>query len=235
MSKLYKNPPLIEAVFEIRFPAELSIECQRDRFYEKIRKDYPQIFVPIVRGESPALKSYEFKSLDGKKIIRCSINRFSFHANKYEGFAKFEGDCLNYTQLFTKLYNITSLNRTGLRYINHIPIVRIDGCIPIQKYLNFGYHLPQNLESDKFELFHTTFVVKIGEGKLRLLTHYFEVPSPPKKEFILLDFDYYYEEKLKADKIRDYLRKSHEHTKRIFEDIISDEYKVVMDTEPIGG
>jgi len=55
MSKLYKNPPSIDAVFEIRFSAELSIECQRDRFYERIRNDYPQIFVPIVVGESPSL------------------------------------------------------------------------------------------------------------------------------------------------------------------------------------
>jgi len=235
MSSLYKNPPLVEAVFEIRFPAELSIECQRDKFYEKIRKDYPQIFVPIVMGESPALKSYKFGSLDGKKVVMCSINTFSVHTNKYEGFAKFEEECLKHIQLFIKLYNITSLKRTGLRYINHIPIIRIEGCIPIERYLKFGYHLPRNLESDKFEFFQTNLVVRIGDGKLRLLTQYFEVPSPPKKEFILLDFDYYYEGKLRTDKISNYLKKSHEQTKKIFEDVISDEYKVVMDTEPIGG
>lgn len=236
MSRLYKNPPLIEAIFEIRFPAELSIECQRDKFYEKIRNGYPQIFVPIVMmGESPFLKSYEFKSLEGKKIIRCSINRFSIHTNKYEGFAKFEEDCLKYTQLFTKLYNITSLKRTGLRYINHIPIVRIEGCIPIQKYLKFGYRLPLDLESNKFELFDTTLVAKIGESKLRLLTRYLEVPSAAQREFILLDFDCYYEGELKTDKILDYLRKSHTHTKKIFENIITDEYKIVMDTDLMGG
>ena len=134
MSRSYKNPPLIEAIFEIRFPAELSIECQRDKFYEKIRNDYPQILVPIVMGEPPSLKSYEFTGSEGKKIIRCSINTFSIHTNEYEGFARFKEDCLKYTQLFTKLYSITSLKRTGLRYINHIPIVRIEGCIPIQKY-----------------------------------------------------------------------------------------------------
>jgi len=235
MSRLYKNPPLIEAIFEIRFPAELSIECQRDRFYEKIRNVYPQIFVPIVVGESPSLKSYEFRSSEGKKIIRCSINRFSIHTNKYEGFAKFEEDCLKYIQLFTKLYNITSLKRTGLRYINHIPIVRIEGCIPIQKYLKFGYPLPSDLGLNKFELFDTTFITKIGEGKLRLLARYLEVPSAPQREFILLDFDYYYEGELRTGKILDYLRKSHTHTKRIFEDIISDEYKMVMEIDLMGG
>ncbi len=235
MSRSYKNPPLIEAIFEIRFPAELSIECQRDKFYEKIRNDYPQILVPIVMGESPSLKSYEFTGSEGKKIIRCSINTFSIHTNEYEGFARFKEDCLKYTQLFNELYNITSLKRTGLRYINHIPIVRIEGCIPIQKYLKFGYRLPSDLESNKFELFDTTLVAKIGKSKLRLLIRYLEVPSAVQREFILLDFDCYYKGELKTDNILDYLRKLHTHTKKIFEDIISDEYKIVMDTDPMGG
>jgi len=135
MSRSYKNSLLIGAIDKIRFPAELSIECQRDKFYEKTRNDYPQILVPIVMGESHSLKSYEFRGSEGKKIIRCSINTFSIHTNKYEGFAIFKQDCLKYTQLFTKVYGITSLKRTSLRYTNHIPIVRIEGCIPIQKYL----------------------------------------------------------------------------------------------------
>lgn len=33
--------PLVEVIFEIRFPAELSIECKKDEYYEKIRNDYP--------------------------------------------------------------------------------------------------------------------------------------------------------------------------------------------------
>lgn len=234
MSKLYKNPPLIEAVFEIRFPAELSIECQRDKFYEKIRKDYPQIFVPIVMGESPSLKSYEFKSSDGREILRCSINSFSIHTNKYRGFAKFEEDCLKYIKIFIGLFNITSLKRTGLRYINHIPIIKIEGCIPIEKYLKFGYHLPNNIQSNKFEIFHTIVVSKIEYGKLQLTTQYLEIPNAPHTEFILLDFDYYFEGELKTNKISDCLKKSHEYTKKIFEDIISDDYKKVMDEEQKG-
>lgn len=234
MSRLYKNPPLIEAIFEIRFPAELSVECQRDKFYEEIRNDYPQILVPIVMGGSPSLKSYEFRGLEGKKIIRCSINTFSVHTNKYEGFARFEKDCLKYTQMFTKLYNITSLKGTGLRYINHIPIVRVKGCIPIQEYLKFGYSFPSELGLDKYELFDTTLITRIGEGKLKLLARYLEVPGAPQREFILLDFDYHHEGELEAGKVADYLSKSHMYTKKIFEDIISDKYKMVMEIDRKG-
>ncbi|GAG81651.1 unnamed protein product, partial [marine sediment metagenome] len=46
---------------------------------------------------------------------------------------------------------------------------------------------------------------------------------------------YYHEGELETGKIADYLRKSHMHTKKIFEDIISDEYKVVMEIDLKGG
>jgi len=36
-TEIYKNVPLVETVFEIRFPVELAIECNRDKLYKKIK------------------------------------------------------------------------------------------------------------------------------------------------------------------------------------------------------
>ncbi|GAI22544.1 unnamed protein product, partial [marine sediment metagenome] len=63
---------------------------------------------------------------------------------------------------------------------------------------------------------------------------YLEVPGVPQREFILLDFDYYHEGELEAGKVAGYLSKSHLHTKKIFEDIISDKYKMVMEMDRKG-
>lgn len=231
MSELYKNAPLIEAVFEIRFPAELSIECHRDEYYSKVKEEFPQIFVPAITGvEAPSLKSYEFKSKDNSKLLKNCINRFSYHTMRYLGFAAFKEECLHYMQSFTELYKISSLKRTGLRYINHMPIVKIDGCIPIERYLNFGYQLPsEKIIPDKFELFHTILVLNLGEGKLRILIQYDEIQDIVKTEVIILDFDYYIEGKLDAELLEHYLDDSHKHTKIIFESLISDEYRKVME------
>jgi uncharacterized protein (TIGR04255 family) len=55
-NKIYKNAPLLEAIFEIRFPGEPAIECHRDVFFEKVRKIYPKILVPkLISGQPIAL------------------------------------------------------------------------------------------------------------------------------------------------------------------------------------
>ena len=54
-TEIYKNAPLIETVFEIRFPAELTIECNRDKLYEEIRNIYSKILIPTaVPGKATA-------------------------------------------------------------------------------------------------------------------------------------------------------------------------------------
>ncbi len=219
MGKVYKNAPLIEAVFEIRFPAELSIECKRADFYESIKKDFPQIFVPI----NDPVEAF-------KKIIRFSINRFSFHTNDYsKGFELFEEECIKYVTLFLRYFKINILNRTGLRYVNRIPIMRKNGTIPISEYLNFGFILPRTIVSDP-ELFHALLVNKVGDGRLRTLVQYQEVP--PKSEVIVLDFDYYYEGNLKAGEFPKYLAQSHKHIKEdIFKNLISDNYMNALEKD----
>lgn len=223
MGKAYKNPPLKETLFEIRFPAELSIECQRDQFYEKVRKELPQIFVPsIAPFESASLKSYEFKSSDGMKVVKCSINSMSFHSGVYGDFSVFERECNHYVQTFIDLYKIKSLKRTGLRYINHIPVVRVAGSIPLDKLLNFKYVLPKEIPT-QMDLFHTIFITKLGDGKLRLWLQ--SVSEPSQAEYIIVDFDHFYDTEIPANKYKENLSKSHAHIKdEIFLNLLSKEY-----------
>lgn len=230
MSK-YKNPPIIEAVFEIRFPTELSIECRKDEYYAKIRSQYPNIFLPkIIDPEPYPLKNYRFENNDGSKLIQFCINRFSFHCKRYETFQKFKEESLKYTDLFCKHYNITKLKRTGLRYVNHIPIKRERGIIPLSKYLKFGYILPEAIPNE-MELFHTVLLTKVKKGRLRVLIRSEEVGLPERVEVIVLDFDFFFEGDLIADNLQDYLEESHLHTKGTFESLISDEYKNMIEME----
>ena len=229
MGKVYKNAPLVEAVFEMRFPADLNIECARSNFYESIKKDFPNIFVPNAQfGQALALQPYEFKSADHKKVIRFSINSFAFHTSDYSsGFELFEEECLKYINLFIKFFKISTLNRMGLRYINRIAIMRKDGLIPIGEYLNFGFELPDSMSSDP-EIFHALLINKVGDGKLRTLIQYQEVP--PKNEVILLDFDYYYEDKIKAIDFPKYLTQAHKHIKEdVFKKLISENYMKALE------
>jgi len=232
MVELYKNAPLVEAVFEIRFPPELSIETKRDEFYNRIKMEFPEINLPLVSDQEPyALKTYLFRDKKREKGVAYSVNKFSYYCYKYYGFAKFKEESLKYLTMFCKHFNINSLDRTGLRYVNHIPIVTEDGVIPIERYLNFGYKLPNSIP-EKYNLLHTVIFVKLGKGNLRVLIQYLRRPDPLQTEIILLDFDYFLEEELFVSNIETYMNESHQHTKKIFEDLTTEEYKIIMSKEP---
>ncbi len=52
--EIYKNAPLVETVFEIRFNINLAIGCQIDKFYEKIKKVYSEILIPKLINRKPS-------------------------------------------------------------------------------------------------------------------------------------------------------------------------------------
>lgn len=231
MSKIYPNAPLDEVVIEIRFPAELSIESSRDEYYEKIRKELPNIFVPrISTGESLSLLPYSFKNDDGNETVQFSINRISYHTNKYTGYNRFKTKAMHYLPLFCRMYKIKSLKRTGLRYINYIPFERDNNIIPIQKYINFGYDIPSSIPQD-YEAFNTELLSKIKDGKMKTSIGIVTSTKNPTIETIALDFDFYFEGELKLTNLGNYLETSHNHIKKVFEDIISDRYRKIMEGE----
>ena len=60
-SEVYPNQPLVEVVFEIRFPGEVRVECERHLFWEKIRDDYPNVLVPHAQTDKAmALMPYKY-------------------------------------------------------------------------------------------------------------------------------------------------------------------------------
>ena len=152
-------------------------------------------------------------------------------AYNQRGFRGFNTECLKYMNSFCDLYKISNLRRTGLRYINHISILKeVDGSIPIGRYINLKYDLPHSIPQ-KFNLFTTTLVVQKGKGKLRILIEYQKLPTPQETEIILLDFDYYLEKDLVADKLAGYLSDSHSRTEEVFLDLITKEYEEAIKGE----
>ena len=129
--------------------------------------------------------------------------------------------------MFLNTYAIKEIKRTGLRYVNHIPINRIGGVVPIRKYLNVDFYLPGSSGKD-FEAVGTVLVSRVGDGKLRTVIETRTGVGPQKADILLLDFDYYIEGHLKAKDAAHCLAKSHRHTKQIFLDLISRDYLKVM-------
>ena len=226
MKHLSLKPPLVEAVFEIRFPAELSIECKKDIYYEKIRNKYPSIYVPTITSPEPyPLKAYEFKNNGETEILRFSINRFSVHSYVYKDFSSFKERASKYSKLFCKMFKVTELRRTGLRYINHINLLPSpEEILPIDQVLTVGIKLPEAIPPN-LEDINLQFRTKFDQGELRVLIRHERITGKAYEERIVLDLDYFLTKGLRSDDIDKYLDLSHANTKKVFEGLVAKSYK----------
>jgi len=218
--------PLVEVIFEIRFPAELSIECKKDEYYEKIRNNYSSIYVPTITSPEPyPLKTYEFKNNEETEMLRFSINRFSVHSYVYKSFNWFKERASKYSKLFCKMFKIDVLRRTGLRYINHINLLPSpDEILPIDQVLNVGMKLPEAIPPNIKDI-NLQFLTKFDQGDLRVLIRHERITGEAYEERIVLDLDYFLTNGLHADGIDKYLDLSHANTKKVFEALITESYK----------
>lgn len=232
-SILYPNAPLVEAVFEIRFPAEPAVECHRDDFYELVRKEYSAVHVPKVKGgDAPALEFYKFVRPSDESSILVALNRIAFSVKQYHGFAAFKIEAMRVMTIFAERFKINQLRRIGLRYVDMINFVREGDAVPIENYLNVGVDLPQSFPG-RFMHFELAFVSKTSGGSVT--TRIQPVRSEDqKKEAILLDFDYAKEDDaLVFSSLDSYLDESHGHTKDMFEQLITPTYRQFLRGETV--
>lgn len=229
---IYPNSPLIEVVFEIRFPGELRVECNRDIFYEKIREHFPNVLVPSVKdGGFPALEPYRFESEDTLTGMMIALNKFAYYARRYPGYGQFSKEVLRWVTEFGKIYKVSKLNRSGLRYINIISFSRESGVIPLNRFLKMRLDLPE-VFPDNFENLSLVFISKTEWGAITTKIESI-ITADRSHEAILLDFDYAKEKDLTIDSVAQYLEESHAHTKRVFEQLITDEYRQYLKGDTI--
>jgi len=228
---VYPNSPLAEVVFELRFPGEPAIECRRDEYYATIRRDFPKVWVPNAEiGKPPALQPYQFKTDDDAETLMVAINRFAFSTKRYGGVAKFRPQALALAKGFCERFAIRELNRMGLRYINIVPFVRDAGRIPWQQYFTIRMNLPAHA-FDCLTNVNIAYEAKCGTGSIT--TRIACVRSGKADEAFLLDFDFAKTEGATTAALSAAIQEAHDETKRVFQEILSDQYKAVMRDEVI--
>jgi len=224
---VYIQSPLVETVFEIQFLGEPAVECRRDEFFTAVRDQFPRVWVPPAEpGKAVALQPYLFRSKDEAETVMVAINRFAYATRQYPGFAAFQSRALGLAQRFCRKFGIDRLTRTGLRYVNVIPFLREGGVIPWRRYFTVGLTLPAT-SPDDFINVGMTFESRCHKGVITTRIACGKT-ADGSKEVFLLDFDFAKTEQLRAKEIRTYIEESHDHTKRVFEGITTEDYKAVM-------
>ena len=220
---VYPNSSLVEVIAETRFPVALSVECKRDCFYEKIKKDFPIITFPLIQNNSIiAYQPYQFSSIDGSEWILLAVNKFSYHTRKYSGHKKFGNKYLKLADLFSKVFSVAKFDRIGWRYINLIPFVRESGVIPISRFFNMHLKLPETIPDD-YQYLSATFVVNAGSGSIvARLTPFIKDDG---MEAFFLDIDYGVMGNLTFENMKTNLEEAHRYTRGCFESLITDNYR----------
>lgn len=119
----YPKNQLDQVICQLRFPAQLSINRDVDRFQDAVCDSYPDYsaeqIVPIGVANPPGA-GHIFTSADGQWFINVSTGALSLTTRKYEDWADFESRFLEVFKSFHGIFEVSTFNRIGLRYINAI-------------------------------------------------------------------------------------------------------------------
>jgi len=210
-----KNPPLVEVICQVRFPAILSIaKEQPSEFQEFIRERFPElglqqgvvVRIPGLGSEGqPATemqpKIYRFQTSNRESTISLAVDFFALSTNRYTHWRDFAKDLQLAHEAMQRVYRPAYSTRIGLRYVNRLTLSNT-GCKTEAEMLDLLrpdliVQLRGMAWSDPVSMLSQLVLVD-GTAKLTIRTGYGQEQPEP---FFLLDFDYFEEGRLELDNL----------------------------------
>jgi uncharacterized protein (TIGR04255 family) len=218
-----KTNILAEALLEIRFDPIKDFPLIAGDMKNQL-KDYPEfenLNVPDFPDPLPEFNNivrYRFYSADRKNLYNLGKGVLSVNTTDYKGFKEFLGEIETVLKVFKKVSSIESINRIGLRYINK----PTSSERTFETMFNIKFTLPREIEKAQVGFnFHS-----IGKFEKDLLMTRFQTVNPLSQDSVLLDFDYFNEQKSDFDitKITAWLMNAHNHVYDTFKQSLTEDY-----------
>ncbi len=126
MSKVYQNPPIVEAICEIAFKDVLDPTAP-GLFYTKAQQKYPGLQhiqqVRFINGNLPTqVMTSQFISLDGRTVIQLGQALSIHQLSPYSSWPQFLANILEMYSWFLEISPNPVISRVSLRYLNRLPI-----------------------------------------------------------------------------------------------------------------
>jgi len=219
----HPNSPLVEVVFEVRFPGETAVECRRHELQNLIKVNYPRLLVPTPEpGVAVAFQPYRFEREDTSAGVMTSAYGFAYYCRSCPGFEKFRPECLELMSLFFGLFKVEKLTRVGLRHVNIIPFAREDGVAPVEYFFTVGGPLLSVL-SGRIAKFSTGFAMLVEGGEITTRIESM-IHKDGSQEAFLLDFDFAKSGDLDATDVGKYLDEAHDQSASLFNNLVTKKY-----------
>jgi len=241
IDKIYPNPTVKQVIFQITYPNLFYLENRIGALQEKLMREFPDtnlifrrglLFTDIGPNQKIEIPSEELEKNTTKKIWQFKSKNntiLSITSNSLDISSEFHktynlgGDnskkfryALEYAVgAFLDVVKLPIINRIGLRYIDHCPLITKDNTT-LKEWYNSTFPLDRFKIEDATAMAFQT-IVKKGEYNLRYAESLGQIDGVDK---LILDFDGF---AVNIENVSEYLT----ITDKLHE-IISDAYKSVI-------
>ncbi len=244
MKKKYNNPPIIEALCEIKFvpkqPWDLTIpglvyEMVRDEFSEKKQKMALDVKFQITKKGlehkvEPAPPRMQFHRPDGTGLIQIAQDLLVINQLKpYPSWSKFKPKILDLLKIYRKVANPKGFHRIGLRYINRIDFESME--IGFGEYFNLYIHLPTELPPRHKSCLARLEIPHADDRDIMVIMLGSVVPKKANTVSVVLDLDYIMpkSESIELDQFERWIEEAHSAIEKAFEACITDKSRTLFE------
>ncbi len=235
MESRYSNPPLQEAVFEIRFPPESEWDIAiPGLIYQLVRDEYPERGQRRVREiemrlgpegfteELLVTERAEFTTGDGRAGVQVGPRLLTVNClSPYPGWREFRRRIQTLLDALRETTGLGEVESLTLRYLNliRIPGERVDFRDYFAIFPHFGRSLPATPES-----FILGCELAFGEGEDACRIELSDAAGEEGVCAYVLDLDYFLDQSVGTtmDRTMEWVDRAHGHLLSVFEGCITD-------------
>ncbi len=235
MSRVYQNPPLVEALCEFQFVEDEWDWTIPGLIYQDIQAKFPQKrqtkvvefameagdtqFNQRIQGTTTRM---QFVRDDEAAMVQVGPNLLVInHLAPYPHWAEFKPTIFDTLSVYQNVAKPAGFNRIGLRYINRIVIPETN--YDFSKYFNVQPCLPDSISTPFRSLFLRMELPYVEDNGLLLLTLASTPSESPRVSSFILDFDFVTTDaiELTVDTARIWVEQAHNRIEEAFESCIT--------------
>jgi len=223
LKEVFPANPIREVDFEIRFTPRLRIDAEMWRFQEDLVNDYPDVGrEAAILPTGATLNVTVFQNPRAARVIKVSSHNMALAFSSYANFEEFKDEVQRRTSSFCGIFDVATLTRVGLRYVNEIPL-------PNQNPESITKYVRPLVEFDRIPLnsvqqFAMQVAASHDDHMILVRT---AMLAGPLRTYVL-DIDAYTEVVKPTTEISSLMERFHDSAQRVFLDHVTEEYREVM-------
>jgi uncharacterized protein (TIGR04255 family) len=227
LDEVFQHPPIREVAFEIRFAPRLRINAELWKIQDAIVDEYPNVgSESLIQPSGGMIPVNIFQNHSVGRTIKVSQENFVLAFTRYTRFEDFKEEALKRIRQFCETFDVTSLLRIGLRYVNHIVIPRSETTASLLRFVRPVVDFDR-VSIEEVDQFVTEIRMRRG-GHNVTMRGALLAPLEDGRRIYVLDIDCHNRQQHRSSEVSQLLDIYHEGVQTVFLEHVTEEYKNVM-------